>query len=73
MKTFANFKIFIWCMNLAYADKVAKVNNSVKYLLVRQDLFDKTKDAKRMKTKDSNEMVRPFLSVITKMKLTQEN
>ena len=38
-------------MDFAYVDKLAKNNNSVKYLLVRQDLFDRTVDAKRMKTK----------------------
>ena len=53
-------------MDLAYVDKVAKDNNGVKYLLVRQDLFDRTVDAKGMKTKDSKEMVRAFLTMITK-------
>ena len=53
-------------MDLAYVDKLAKDNNGVKYLLVRQDLFDRTKDAKRMKSKDSKESVRTFLTMITK-------
>ena len=53
-------------MDLAYVDKVAKDNNGVKYLLARPDLFDRTVDAKRRKTKDSKETVRPFLSMITK-------
>ena len=53
-------------MDLAYVDKLAKDNNGVKYLLVRQDLFDRTVDAKRMKTKDSKENVRAFLTMITK-------
>ena len=66
MKTFARFKNEIWCMDLAYVDKLAKDNNGVKYLLVRQDLFDKTVDAKGMKTKDSKETVRAFLNTITK-------
>ena len=44
-------------MDLAYVDKLAKDNNSVKYLLVRQDLFDRTVDAKRKKTKDSKETI----------------
>ena len=47
-------------MDLAYVDKLAKVNIGVKYLLVRQDLFDRTVDAKGMKTKDSKETVRAF-------------
>ena len=66
MKAFAIFKNEIWCMDLAYGDKLAKENNSVKYLLVRQDLFDRTVDAKGMKTKDSKETVPAFLTMITK-------
>ena len=53
-------------MDLAYIDKLTKDNNGVKYLLVRQDLFDKTVDAKRMKTKDSKDTGRAFLTIITK-------
>ena len=50
MKAFARFKIEICCIDLAYVDKLAKDNNGVKYLLVRQDLFDRTLDAVGMKT-----------------------
>ena len=66
MKAFARFTSEIWCMDLAYVDKLAKNNNGVKYLLVRQDLFDRTVDAKGMKTKGSKETVRAFLIMITK-------
>ena len=52
-------------MDLAYVDKLAQDNNVVKYLLLRQDLFDRTVDAKGMKSKDSKETVRAFLSTIT--------
>ena len=55
----------IWCMGLAYVDKLANENNGVKYLLVRQDLFDRTVDAKGMKTKVSKKTVRAFLTMIT--------
>ena len=55
LKAFAKFKNEIWCMDLAYVDKLAKDNNGVKYLLVRQDLLDRTVNAKGMKTKDSKE------------------
>ena len=72
MKAFARFKNENWCMDLAYVDKLAKDNNGVKYLLVRQDLFDRTVDAKGMKSKDSKETVRAILSMITK-KSTQKN
>ena len=53
MRAFARFRIEVWCMDLAYVDKLAKENNGLKYLLVRQDLFDRNVKAKGMKTKDS--------------------
>ena len=52
-------------MDLAYIDKLAKDNNGVKYLLVRQDLFDRTVDAKGKK-KNSMETIRAFLTMIAK-------
>ena len=72
MKAFARFKNDFWCMDLAHVDKLAKDNNGVKYLLVRQDLFDRTVDAKGMKSKDSKETVRAFLSMITKKNRPKE-
>ena len=60
-------------MDLAYADKLAEDNNGVKYLLVRQDLFDRTVDAERMKAKGSKETVCAFLSMITKKNLHKKN
>ena len=66
MRAFARFRNEIWCMDLAYVDKLAKENNGVKYLLVRQDLFDRTVNAKGMKTKDSQETVKAFSAMITK-------
>ena len=66
MRAFASFRNEIWCMDLAYVDKFAKENNGVKYLLVRQDLFDRTVNAKGMKTIDSQETVKTFSSMITK-------
>ena len=61
MKAFARFKHEIRCVDLAYVAKVAKENNGVKSFLVRQDLFDRTVDAKGMKTRDCKETVRAFL------------
>ena len=70
MKPFARFKNEIWCMNLAYVDKLSKNFNSVKYLPDRQDMFDRAADAKgmKMKTKDSNGTVRAFLTMTTERK-----
>ena len=66
MRAFARFRNEIWCMDLANVDKLAKGNNCVMYLLVRQDLFDGTVNAKGMKTKDSRETVKAFSSMIRK-------
>ena len=53
MKAFVSFKNEICCKDLACVDKLDKDKNGVKNLVVRQDLSDRTVDAKRMKTKDS--------------------
>ena len=66
MRAFARFRKEIWCMDLAYVDKLAKKNNGVKYLLVRQDLFDRILNAERKITKDSGETVKAFSSMATK-------
>ena len=66
MRAFARFRNEIWRMDLAYVDKLAKDNNGIKYLLVRQDLFGRTVNAKGMKTKDSQGTVKAFSSMITK-------
>ena len=66
MKALSKFQNEIWRVNLAHVDKLAKDNNGVKQIFVRQDLFDRTVYAKRMKTKDSKETVRPFLTLVAK-------
>ena len=66
MRAFARLRNGIWCTDLAYVDKLSKENNVVKYLLVRQELFDRTVNAKGMKTKDFQETVKAFSSMITK-------
>ena len=53
-------------MSLAYVDKLGIDNNSVKYLLLRQDVFDRTVDAREMKIKNSEETFRAFLDKIRK-------
>ena len=66
MRAFARFKNEIWFMDLSNVDKLAKGNNGVNFLLVGQDLFDRTVSAKGMKTKDSQETVKALSSMITK-------
>ena len=72
MKAFARFKNESWCLDLAYVDKLANDNNGVKYLLVSQDLFDRTVNSIGMKTKDSKETVPAFLTLIIKKNRPKE-
>ena len=65
LKEFARFKTEIWCMDLANVNKLAKDDNGVKFLLIRQDLFDRTVDAKEKKTKYSKDTVRAFWTTLT--------
>ena len=67
LKAFARFRKEIWCMDLAYVDKVAKDNEGVNYLLVRQSLFDRTVVAKALRTKVSKEPVRALSTMSTKI------
>ena len=60
-------------MVLAYVDKLAKDNIGVKYLLVRQDLFDRTVDAKGRKTRDSKKTVKTSSKTITKKNRPKKN
>ena len=66
MRAIARIKNEYWCLDLAYVDKLSTDNNGVKYLLVRQDLFDRTVDAKGMERRDSKETVKIFSKMNTK-------
>ena len=66
MRAFARFKNEIWCLDLAYVDKLANDNNGVKYLLVRQDVFDRTMDAKGIKMKGAKDTLNASMKMITK-------
>ena len=66
MKAFARLKDEIWCTDLALVDKLAKETFGVKFLLVHQDLFDRTVDTKWMKTKESKETLRTFSTMFKK-------
>ena len=66
MKASFRLNYEISCMDRTYADKLAKDMNGGKCLIVRQNLLDRTVDAKGMKTNDSWETVRAFLKTTTK-------
>ena len=66
MKPSVRFKSGSLVVDLAYVNKLAKENNGVKYLLVRQDLFDRTVVAKGMEWKEIKGTDCALLAVITK-------
>ena len=55
-------------MDSAYVDKLARGKNGVEFLLVRQDLFDRSVDAEGMKTKDWKTTTGRFQERLQKVK-----
>ena len=60
MKAFAGLKNETWCIDVANVDTPAKDNNGVNCLLVRQDVFDRTLDAKGMKKETPEKLFKHF-------------
>ena len=58
-------------MDFAYVDKLAKENNGGKFLLVRQDFFDRTVNAEEKITKDSQATVKTFSTIYTETNRTK--
>ena len=63
-KLLLNSKNQLWCFDLAYFDKQAKLHNHVEYLPVLPHLIDRTVDAKLIEKKDS---VDKFCAFLTKL------
>ena len=65
-KAFYRFRNENWCKEAANLDKLVRDNNGVKYIVVRQNLLDRTVDTKGSKKKLPNETVRVFSNIVTK-------
>ena len=50
MRAIAGYKVEIWFLDLVNVAKLARDNRGIKYLLVRQDVFDKTIVVRERKT-----------------------
>ena len=50
----------IWCLDLAFMDKLSEFNNVVKYLLICVDSFSRLVHAQSMKSKYASEAVAAF-------------
>ena len=56
----------IWCLDLAFLDKLSDTNNRVKYLLVCVDVFSRFVRAQPMKSKYSTDAVVAFKKMLRK-------
>ena len=50
----------IWCLDLAFVDKLASQNNGIKYLLVAVDIFSRFVRVQTMKTKYAKDTFASF-------------
>ena len=55
----------IWCMDLAFVDKLASQNDGVKYLLVAVDVFSRFVRAQTRKTKYAKDNLQAFRKMIS--------
>ena len=56
----------IWCMDLAFVDKLASQNNGVKYLLVAVDVFSRFFRGQTMKTRYAKDTLQAFKKMISR-------
>ena len=60
LQAFSKYIDEIWCMDLAFVDKLASQNNGVKYLLVAVDTFWRFVRVQTMKTKYDKNTLQAF-------------
>ena len=66
LQAFAKFINEIWCMDLAFVDKLASQNNGVKYLLVAVDVFLRFIRVQTLKTKYAKDALQAFKKMISR-------
>ena len=64
LQAFSKYISEIWCMDLAFVDKLASQNNGVKYLLVAVDIFSRFVRVQTMKTKYAKDTLQAFRKMI---------
>ena len=60
LQAFSTYINDIWCMDLAFGDKLVSQNNGVKYLLVAVDVFSRFVRFQTMKTKYAKDTLQAF-------------
>ena len=56
----------IWCLDLAFMDKLSEFNNGVKYLLICVDIFSRLVSVQSMKSKYASDAVAAFKKMLRK-------
>ena len=67
-QAFSNYINEIWCMDLAFVEKLASQNNRVKYFLVAVDTFSRFVRVQTMKTKYAKSTLQAFRKMISRKK-----
>ena len=60
LQAFSKYFNEIWCMDLAFVDKLTSQNNGVKFLLVAVDIFSRIVRVQTMKTKNAKDILQAF-------------
>ena len=62
----------IWCLDLAFMDKLSEFNNGVKYLLICVDVFSRFVRVQPMKSMNSTDAVAAFKKMLRKNNIPQK-
>ena len=66
LPAFAKLINEIWCLDLAYMDKLSEFNNGVKYLLICVDVFSRLVRVQSIKSKYHSDAVHAFQKMLRK-------
>ena len=65
LQAFSKYIIKIWCMDLAFVDKLASQNKGVKYLLFAVDIFPRIVRDQTVETKYAKDILQTFRKLIS--------
>ena len=65
IQAFSKFINEIWCINLAFVDKLASQNKGIKFLLVVVDIFSRFVRVQTMKTNYAKDTLKAFKKLIS--------
>ena len=72
LQAFSKYINEIWCMDLAFVDKLASQNNEVKYLLVAVDIFSRFVRVQTMKTNYAEDTLQAFRKMVSRKNIPEK-